>query len=86
VNFRIFFAVNVSQFSSLSLSSLAFSAGDINVVFGLEEGSAGKGASLTEGIETRNLPVCGETYECVFGSSARGAELDGDGASMIEGG
>jgi hypothetical protein len=32
----------------------------MNTVEGLAEGSSGKGANLTEGIEVRSLPVWGE--------------------------
>lgn len=69
LNFRIFFGVKVSQFSSRSLSNLTFSAVEIFAVEGLGEGSSGKGASLTDWIEGRSRPVCGEMNELEAGSS-----------------
>lgn len=50
---------------------------------GLGTGSSGNGQYLTEGIEVRSLPVWGEMYEFVLGSStgASGDVLVGERAA-----
>lgn len=51
---------------------------------GLGTGSSGNGQYLTEGIEVRSLPVWGEMYEFVVGSST-GASADSSMGERVAG-